>query len=148
MRVTNFTHVDFTQGLSVVNVVADIADADVGIDQGNAQAGVEACKIHPKVSGSAATHAHVQKAQLTAFGGGRFDPVNKCFKLYFTNATVKLDQVQIHDTSLHINVGPIPGMNVGKLVDLVVGLAPVITTTIDNAIEGPISSAVTNAASS
>jgi hypothetical protein len=152
LHVTSFTSVtdiiNVSQSEMTFNVAAEIADADVDIDKGDAEAGADACKIHPKVHGSAATHARLQKATVEAKGLGRLDPINKCFQLSLSQATVKLNQVQIHDTSVDISIGKLPGMNVGKLVDLVNGLFPEITDAIDKAVAGPISNAVTHAADS
>lgn len=146
LHITNFTRAAFKKDLSVINVVAEIEDADAQMAPGIAEAGVTACGIHPKVSGSASTHAHL-KYQLNAFGAGKFDPVNRCFQLSFTNVTVGLDQVQIYHTSLDIKLGPVPGMNIGLLVDLVNGMAPEIGHIIEHYVQRPISKAVTDAVS-
>lgn len=143
LRVTNFTTASVSWDMSTITVGADVVDDDVEVD-GGAHAGVSACHISPHASGSASTHARITKTHLTAFATGEFDWLHECVNLRFTKVTVVLNEVSIHDTS--VKIAPIPGVGIGTFVDLVLDIAPDLTTEITKAVQGPLSKAITNAA--
>lgn len=147
LHVTNFTSAQVSSDMTSISIGANIADGDVKA-AGNAKAGVSACHISPSASGSASTHARLQKIHLVAAAKGKLDLLNRCVKLSFSKVSVALDKVSIHDTSLKIELGPIPGVDVGKLVDLVTGMVPDLTAAVEKAVQGPISKAITKTADS
>ena len=137
VSITNFTSVDAKMtGLTSVDLTigADIAAKSIGAD-GDAKAGVSACKISPSVHGTASTKCDASaKVQLT--GKGSLDLSKKCISVSVAAANVNFDNVKIHDTSVKISLGPIPGLQVGSLVDLVLKAVPSITSSISGEI-GP-----------
>lgn len=146
-HVENFTSATVSADSTSFTIGADIADQDV-IPRGDAHAGVGACGISPSASGSASTHVSFQKMHLEATATGELDLDKGCVKLTFTKINITFDEVSLHDTSLELDLGPIPGVDIGNLVDLVTGLSPDLTSAVEKAVQGPISDAITNAAAS
>merc|ERR1711894_804706 len=122
-----------------------MGDVDTMIDQGDAHASVNACGISPSASGSASTHAKI-RASLKAVAATTTDVVNRCIHLNVTKVDVNFNDVTIHDTSVNINLGPISGVDVSKLADLVTDAAPDIARDIANSVRGDLSKAIMNAA--
>merc|ERR1712232_505774 len=91
------------------------------------------------------THARSKSSKILITAVGTLNKTEKCIKLAVGTVSVKLEQVTIHDTSVKIDLGPIPGVNIGKLADLIAGVAPQITDAISKAVDKPISDAIKNA---
>lgn len=103
--------------MTAITVEADLADGDIML-KGPAHAVIDACQISQSESGHVSTHARLQKAHLTAAASGKLDLLHACIKLNFTEITIQLNQMSIHNTSVKINLGPIPGsIDVGSFVD-------------------------------
>lgn len=146
VHVTNFTNASVSADMTAITVEADLADGDIML-KGPAHAVIDACQISQSESGHASTHARLQKAHLTAAATGKLDLLHACIKLNFTKITIQLNQMSIHNTSVNINLGPIPGsIDVGSFVDLVAKEEPELTKDVEHAVQGPISKAMTNTA--
>ena len=63
-------------------------------------------------------------------------------RLVLNAAVVHLQPVSLHDTQVDISLGPIPGINVGSIVDKIIDMVPDITKAISGAIKGPITHAL------
>jgi len=117
VHVTNFTNASVSADMTAITVEADLADGDIML-KGPAHAVIDACQISQSESGHVSTHARLQKAHLTAAASGKLDLLHACIKLNFTEITIQLNQMSIHNTSVKINLGPIPGsIDVGSFVD-------------------------------
>merc|ERR1711924_271275 len=110
---------------------------------GGAHASVSACHISPSASGSVNTEANgVGSGAIAAKGA--LNLTDTCVNITNVNkVTVGLSALKLHDEHVKISLGPIPGVDIGKLTGLVFKLVPSLTGDIKNAITGPISSALT-----
>jgi hypothetical protein len=103
---------------------------------GGAHAGVSACHISPSVSGTASTEADASGTILMD-ASGVYNSTGNCLDVHVNKLyNVHFNQADIHDTHVTINLGPIPGVDVGALVDLVAKLIPQLTSAIENAVAG------------
>ena len=53
-----------------------------------------------------------------------------------------LQPVSLHNTRVDISLGPIPGVDVGKIVSEIVNMVPDITHAIGAAVKGPLTQAL------
>ena len=53
-----------------------------------------------------------------------------------------LQPVSLHNTHVDISLGPIPGVDVGKIVSEIVNMVPDITRAIGTAVKGPLTHAL------
>jgi len=143
LNVTNFT------GLSGL-VPNNVTSWNVTVDgtmlvnnmgaTGGAHAGVDACHISPSVSGSASTEVDAS-GSVAITGMVTFDVAKNCLTMHVDKMSDSISHANVHDTHVKIDLGPIPGIDVGSLVDLVLKMVPQIT----EALEGPISGAIAGA---
>jgi len=142
LSVTNFTSCSY-DGQNAINLTGAIAFTNAE-PTGGAHAGCSACGISPSASGTVNTEATgvgVVAIQLT----GALNLTSNCIQLN-PGAQVEVTlALSLHDTNVVISLGPIPGVNIGALADLVLKIVPELTSDITNAVQGPISDAVTDA---
>lgn len=147
--VTNFTSVDaaaINTWSYNVSIVADLVTKQPpgsrGIHlTGKARASCSACGISPSADGTASTYAEAT-AVLEATATGVYNATGNCVRLVLNAAVVHLQPVSLHDTQVDISLGPIPGINVGSIVDKIIDMVPDITKAISGAIKGPITHAL------
>jgi len=108
---------------------------------GGAAASCEACGISPSAAGTSATNADIS-GSVTLEMTGSMDSENSCIKLESKSVAIQLQNLGIHDSSVKISLGPIPGVDVGGLVDLILNGAPAIRDAISHAAVGPIQDAL------
>ena len=70
------------------------------------------------------------------------DLSKKCVKVSIQKADVSFNNIKIHDTSVKISLGPIPGIQVGSLVDLILKAVPSIEDSIAGAVGPAVSKAI------
>jgi hypothetical protein len=149
MAITNFTDA----AVSVIspfkfgiNLTAQVVFANVKA-VGGAKAGVSACGISPSASGDASVMADGKgTVVMSAIASLNVSESHStCISVSVSGARTTFGQASLHDPSVVIDLGPIPGINIGDLVSLVLKLAPQITDAIASAADGPIGDALPSA---
>jgi hypothetical protein len=143
MSITNFTDAAVSVISPIkfgINLTAKVKFADVKA-VGGAKAGVSACGISPSATGDASVMADGDGTVLVS-AIASVNTSASCVAVSVSGARAQFEQTSLHDPSVVIDLGPIPGINLGDLVSLVLTLAPQITAAIASAAEAPIGDAI------